>query len=196
MEYRSVVRLLAADGQPFQPRIERVLLQLLQRLRREFPSLQDEVTLAEVLEEAGRRICSREKRGGPLARLYGYAWVTIRSVATSRMRLNAVRLNQRTVSSEAASIVLSSAPSNRGTPDQIERSVLLRELLAKLSREERLICLWKTAGFSSQEIALHQQRTVVAVDTIFSRAKDKIRKALGMGDSAEGGEASRVSFRA
>ena len=45
-----------------------------------------------------------------------------------------------------------------------------------------MICLWKKAGFSSQEIALNQQRTVVAIDTIFSRAKQKIRKALGIED--------------
>ena len=49
-----------------------------------------------------------------------------------------------------------------------------------------MICLWKKVGFSSQEIALHQQRTVMAIDTIFSRAKQKIRKALSIEDVTDG----------
>ena len=55
-----------------------------------------------------------------------------------------------------------------------------------------MICLWKKAGFSSQEIALHQRRTVVAIDTIFSRAKQKIRKALGVDDVTDAQPVVRV----
>ena len=181
MEHLRTIGLLDSDGQPFQPRIERVLIQLFPRLRREFPALQDEVGLAEIMEEAGRRIRHREQRG-PLERLHGYAWVTIRSIATSRMRLGSSKLDQKTLDPEAGNARLLATPSSRGTVAEVEQAVLLRELLQTLSREERMICLWKKAGFSSQEIALHQRRTVVAVDTIFSRAKQKIRKALGIED--------------
>ena len=181
MEHLRTIGLLDSDGRPFHPRIERVLIQLFTRLRREFPALQDEVTLAEIMEEAGRRIRAREQRGGAVERLHGYAWVTIRSVATSRMRLGSTRLIQRTLEAEAAIARLQTTPSTVGTAEDIERKVLLRELLSKLSREERLICLWKQAGFSSQEIADHQGRSVESVDTMFSRAKQKIRIALGIG---------------
>lgn len=181
MEHLRTIALLDSDGQPFQPRIERVLIQMLPRLRREFPSLQDEVGLAEIMEEAGRRIRHREERG-PIDRLHGYAWVTIRNIARSRMRLGSSKLSQKTLDPEAGNARLLATPSSRGTVAEVEQAVLLRELLRTLSREERMICLWKKAGFSSQEIALHQQRTVVAIDTIFSRAKQKIRKALGIED--------------
>ena len=184
MEHLRTIGLLDSDGQPFDPRIERVLIQLLPRLRREFPSLQDEVGLAEIMEEAGRRIRHREQRG-PIERLHGYAWVTVRSVATSRMRLGSSKLHQKTLDSEAGNARLLATPSSRGTAIEIEQAVLLRELLQTLSREERMICLWKKAGFSSQEIALHQRRTVVAVDTIFSRAKQKIRTALEVDDATD-----------
>jgi DNA-directed RNA polymerase specialized sigma24 family protein len=183
MEHLRRIGLLDSDGQPFQPHIERVLLQLLPRLCREFPSLQDEVNLAEIMEEAGRRIRHREERG-PIERLHGYAWVTVRSIATSRMRLGSSKLNQKTLDSVAGNARLLATPSARGTAAEVEQGVLLRELLRTLSREERMICLWKKAGFSSQEIALHQGRTVVSIDTIFSRAKQKIRKALGLDDAA------------
>ncbi|MEK7993411.1 MAG: hypothetical protein AAB403_06355 [Planctomycetota bacterium] len=181
MEHLRSIGLLDSDGQPFDPRIERVLLRLLPRLRREFPALQDEVGLAEIMEEAGRRIRHREQRG-PIERLHGYAWVTVRSIAVSRMRQGPSKLNQKTLDSEAGHARLLATPTSRGTAADVEQAVLLRELLQTLSREERMICLWKKAGFSSQEIALHQQRTVVAIDTIFSRAKQKIRKALGIED--------------
>ena len=176
--------LLDSDGTPFPPRLERVLTQLAARLRREFPALHDEVTVTEVIEEAGRRISRREQRAGPVEKLHGYAWVVIRSVATSHLRLGSTRVMQKTLGSEASSARLAAAPCRTGTAEDIERQVLLRELLAKLSREERLICLWKQAGFSSQEIADHRQRSVVSVDTIFSRAKQKIRRVLGAPDRA------------
>lgn len=185
MEHLRTIGLLDSDGQPFHPRIERVLIQLLPRLRREFPSLQDEVGLAEIMEEAGRRIRHRERRG-PIERLHGYAWVTVRSIATSRMRLGSSKLHQKTLDSDAGNARLLATPTSRGTAADVEQAVLLRELLQTLSREERMICLWKKAGFSSQEIALHQRRTVVAIDTIFSRAKQKIRKALGLEDATDG----------
>jgi len=177
MEPLRTIALLDRDGQRFHPHLERVLLQLLPRLRREFPSLQDEVDLTDILEEAGRRIRQREERA-PIERLHGYAWVTVRSIARSRMRLGSAKLHQQTLDSEAGAAKLLGTPTPRGTPAAIEQAVLLKELLQTLSREERMICLWKKAGFSSQEIALHQRRTVVAVDTIFSRAKSKIRRAL------------------
>ena len=189
MEHLRTIGLLDSDGQPFHPRIERVLIQLLPRLRREFPSLQDEVGIAEVMEEAGRRIRHREERG-PIERLHGYAWVTVRSIAMSRMRLGSAKLDQKTLDSEAGSARLLAAATSRGTAAEVEQRILLGELLRTLSREERMICLWKKAGFSSQEIALHQHRTVVAIDTIFSRAKQKIRKAL-MTDELTDGQARR-----
>jgi DNA-directed RNA polymerase specialized sigma24 family protein len=101
------------------------------------------------------------------------------------MRLGSSKLHQKTLDSDAGNARLLATPTSRGTAAEVEQAVLLRELLQTLSREERMICLWKKAGFSSQEIALHQRRTVVAIDTIFSRAKQKIRKALGVDDVSE-----------
>lgn len=179
MEHLRRIGLLDRDGQPFDPRIEGVLIRLLPRLRREFPSLQDEVGLAEIMEEAGRRIRHREQRG-PIEQFHGYAWVTVRSIALSRMRLGATRLIQHSIESVAAEACLARTPSSVGTAEGVEREVLLRELLEKLSSAERRICLWKQAGFSSQEIADHQGRSVEAIDTMFSRAKEKLRKAVGL----------------
>jgi DNA-directed RNA polymerase specialized sigma24 family protein len=63
----------------------------------------------------------------------------------------------------------------------------LRRVLGKLSREERLVCIWKRAGFSTREIANHHHRSVGSIDKIFARARNKLRQLL----SKEEAEKSR-----
>lgn len=180
MEHMRALGLLDSNGNPLDDRIERVVIGLLPKLRRRFPMLQDEVALTEVLEEAGRRIASREQRGGPIERIHGYAWVTVRSIAASYLRRPSTKLIQHTVDGAASDVLLAHASSDYGSAEQIERTILLKEALATLSDEERMVCVWKQAGFSSQEIARFQGRTVAAVDTLFCRAKQKVREVLGV----------------
>lgn len=137
--------------------------------------------LVEVMEEAGRRIATRQERAGPIANLHGYAWVTIRSVATSFMRRGAVRLIQQTLEPDASEALLASATSARWTPQDIEQEVLLGEVMRKLTPEERLICVLKNAGFSSQHISQRLGRSPLAIDTSFSRAKARLRRLLAGG---------------
>ena len=180
LEYVARLGLLDANGEPFSSHIERVLRELAPRLLRQFPALNDEAVLADVLEEAGRRIAEHERRAGPIEKLHGYAWVAIRSVATSRMRRGSMRMERATLRSEDTHAVLSSMPSDVGTADEIERAVLLDEILARLSPEERAVCMWKKAGFSSKEMARALRSSPAAVDTLFHRVKDKIQLALGV----------------
>ena len=54
----------------------------------------------------------------------------------------------------------------------------LREVLGKLSKEERLVCIWKRAGFSSRDIAKINGQSVASVNRLFARARRKLRDAL------------------
>ena len=179
MEHMRTLGLLDSNGKPLAEPIQRVLTGLLPRLRRQYPGLRDDQVLTEVIEEAGRRIASREERGGPIEKLHAYAWVTVRSVATSYLRKPANQLIRDTVGSQASEIHISSMHASYGSIEEIERHILMREAMETLSEEERVVCMWKTAGFSAQEIAKSQGRSVGAVDTLFSRAKHKMRQALG-----------------
>ena len=107
------------------------------------------------------------------------------------MRRGSTRLIQKTLESETSQVVLASARAVNGSAEEIEKDILLREVLGKLSREERLVCVWKRAGFSSQEIAKHQKRSVAAVDTLFSRAKQKLRRLLGVLETGNCEQCSR-----
>ncbi len=179
MENMRTLGLLDSNGKPLAEPIQRALTGLLPKVRRQFPTLRDDLALAEVVEEAGRRIASREERGGPIEQLHAYAWVTLRSVATSHLRKPSTRLIRDTVGSKAGEIHLAGVQASLGSPEQIERDILMREVMETLSEAERVVCMWKTAGYSAQEIAKSQGRSVVAVDTLFSRAKQKLRQAFG-----------------
>jgi RNA polymerase sigma factor (sigma-70 family) len=184
--------LLDESGNPLAARIEGVLNDLAPRLCRQFPLLtKDEVVLVDILEEAGRRLLDRERRSGPIEKLHGYAWVTVRSVAAARMRRGPMRLERATLEADDDGTVLSSLASEVGSEEAIERGILLKQVLASLSAEERVLCMWKRAGLSSREIAGRLGTSPHAADMLFYRIKEKIRAALGAVKSRPPPDATR-----
>lgn len=180
MEYPPKFRILDEAGQPLSPHIEQALLALVPKFQRQFPSFRDELSLVEVLEEAGRKIDRREKRSGNIERLHAYAWVALRSVANSRLRRGDGRLAQRTLPSEEGEAALDSTPARAGGADEIERRILLQQVLDTLTPEERRVCIWRKAGFSNKEIADRRGGTPHAVDMVLLRVKQKVRRLLGV----------------
>jgi RNA polymerase sigma factor (sigma-70 family) len=169
------------SGRPLAAHIQRVLRDLAPRLQRRFPTLKDPAVVADVLEEAGRRISDHEVRSGSIEKLHGYAWVTVRSVAMSRLRGSAMRVVRSSLESEASQSALSRVASETGSAEQIERAILFDEILARLTPDERMVCIWKKAGFSSKEIADRLGHSVGAVDTLFHRIKTKVQRMLQVG---------------
>lgn len=170
------ITLVDERGAPLDPRVARVLTQMRGRLRRQFPACRDEQMTVDVLEEAGRRLLRRERQVGLIANLHGYAWVTVRSVMMSRLRRRDMRLMERTVSSRHGEALLASRRATRHTAADLERRVLLGQVLAVLSRDERRVCAMKAAGYSTGEIARQLGRSAASVDTFYSRAKAKARR--------------------
>lgn len=82
---------------------------------------------------------------------------------------------------------IAALPATTASADRIERHILFAEVLAVLSEEEQKVCVWKNMGFSSREIARHRGNSTEAVDTMFFRAKRKVRQALGLGSDPRGG---------
>lgn len=173
MARANTIVLISPDGTPLDRRLARVLLGMRRRLCREFPIGEDEVVIVEILEEAGRRLMARERRGGPITNLYGFAWVTLRNVASSRLARARSKVCLAEVTEPA---LLAQLQARDGAPDRIERRILLLEVLSRLAPHERQICVWKYAGVSTAAIARRQGRQVSAVDAIYSRAKRKLRE--------------------
>ena len=167
--------LINSDGTPLDARIAQVLRGLLARLRREFPALEDDVVVTEVLEEAGRRIVRQETKAGPVEHLHGFAWVTVRNVARARVKIGREQVAHMEARGDVFVLPL---VAQEGSPEQIERDLLLKQALERLSEEERQVFLFKQLGYSSEEIARTQQRSPGAVDTMFCRTKQKLRDML------------------
>jgi RNA polymerase sigma factor (sigma-70 family) len=165
-------------GHPFSARIQEALREIRPRLQNRFPALADELRTTDVLEEAGRRITDRETHVGPVENIDAYAWVTAVNIARSAMRRSSMRLARATLRSEESHAVINTLRSTCGTAEQIETEILLQEVMAQLTAEERLLCVRKQLGFSSREIAREQGTSVARVDTLFYRIKRKIRTAL------------------
>ena len=188
MEHLQSPRLLDERGNPLSARVDAALRSLIPKFRRHFPSVQDELEVTEILEKAGHRIAERERRSGPIEKLHAYAWVTLRSVVMSWMRRGSQRLSQHTVDSDASADVLSATPAQSGTPEEIEQLIILREAMNHLSQAEWIVCNLKMIGYSSEEIAKRRGSSTAAVNMVFSRAKQKLRRVLGVQETGAAGE--------
>jgi hypothetical protein len=147
------VLLLDEFGQPLSTRLQGVLLPLAARLQRQFPALNDDCTLTEVLEESGRRIAAREERKGPLDNVHAYAWVVVRRIAALRLRHDQWAVASATLTNTDSEMALHRMAAGFATSEQIYNDILCKELLAHLNPMEQRIAKGKSAGHSDDEIA-------------------------------------------
>ena len=174
MEPSRPLILVDHRGQPLSPHLAQVLIGLVPRFRRTFHCLSDDYELVDVLEDAARKIECRERRSGPVERLHAYAWVTVRSVAMSRLRRNGYRLLSASVRSLESEAILAYTSSRDGAAHEIERRILARQLLSAMRPAERAACIAKAQGFSSQEIADRLGTSVTTVDKMVSRVRHRL----------------------
>lgn len=180
-------------GQPLTGRVAVVLERLAPTFARQFAEFRDEAVLSDALERAAQRIRRREVRGGVI-NLEAYAWVTLVSIANSLRRRGQARLARRTTS-ESSDAALNLATAVTGSPEQIERSILIRELLAHLTPRERVVYEWRLEGLTSQEIAKRRGCTAGAVDVLVTRAHQRLRLLLNPVNSAVSCRQQSVTVR-
>ena len=174
--------LIDGDGQPFDGRITKVLHQIAPRLRREFPALEDDVAVTEVLEEAGRRIVQCEVEAWTAR---AAVWLRVGDDPERRAHASDEpgSLRPRVSRREAKSSSCGSSR-RRARPSRSSGICLLKELLSNLSEEEQEVILFKKLGLSTAEIAERQQRSPGAVDVLFFRIKQKFRDLLAPNDAS------------
>lgn len=173
-------RLVDGRGHPFASHIEEMLARLLPQFLRRYPMLRDDLVCDEVLNEAARKVAAREARKGPLEKLQGYVQVTVRSLVYTRERRGAARIARQTLGAGQSDAVFATLEASEGSAERIEQDVLVREVMAQLTEDERFVFARKAWGYSSVEIAEGLGTTAAAVDTLFTRAKDKARAGLGI----------------
>lgn len=154
--------------------VQRILRAMVPRFRRQFPVFRDQAHVADALDQAAKRIARKQRRVGALANLHGYAWVALRRVAASWLRTGPGKLEQRLQQTRSHQVV-ERLTARFGTVEEIECRVLARELLSRLTGEERRVCWLRNAGFSSGEIAQRCGMSTRAIDTLLSRARSRLR---------------------
>lgn len=177
MEQLPTPHLLDEQGQPLSPRIDDALRRLFRKFRKKYPFIRDETEVVEIFEKAGSNIALREAQQGPITKLHGFAWVTLKNVTVSWLRRGSVRVRLASIGGEDSSALLSITPAQEGTPEQIEKAIKLRETREALKEDEWLVCHLKLQGYSAREVGQQRGSSSAAANMVFSRAIRKLRRA-------------------
>jgi RNA polymerase sigma factor (sigma-70 family) len=169
---------LDSEGSPLEPRIQSVLRDLRRRFLKRLPQLDDDVFITEVFEEAGRRVLAHEIDHGRVDNLEAFAWTTVLNVARSRLARSSMRVVRSTLDSAASGPVLDQLHARNGSREEIEADILVQQVLAQLSPEERDLCYWKAWGHSTREIARACGKSEGHVNTLVYRMRLKVRDLL------------------
>ncbi len=176
MERLRRLGLLDENGQPFDDRVQEIFERLVYKFRRHFPRVRDEVDAQRIFEKAARKLIERERQSGhEFENPYGYAWSTLWTVAISEARGGSIESHRIRAESSSAFDVVASLPSPDGTPELLDRQVLLNEFRARLTEEEELVFSGKLAGYSSRQIAEWRGCSPEAIDNMFSRIRKRLR---------------------
>lgn len=176
MERLRKLGLLDESGQPLDDRVQEIFERLVYKFRRTFPRVRDEVDAQKIFEKAAHKLIERERASGhEFENPYGYAWSTLWTVAISEARGGSIESHRIRAESSSAFDLVASLPSPDGTPEQLDRQVLLNEFRARLTEEEELVFSGKLAGYSSRQIAEWRGCSPEAIDNMFSRIRKKLR---------------------
>jgi len=175
MEQLQKLELLDQDGKPMDRRIVATLRRLVSKFRRQFPTIRDEVEVQELFEHVGRGMAKREREIGTLEKPSGYAWSALQRVAISKLRGTSIEFHRRRVETQSGPELVSRLRTLDGTPEQIERNILLQEFRRQLTPDEELVYANKLAGYTSEEIGRLRGSSAAAVDVVVTRLRQKLR---------------------
>ena len=176
MERLRKLGLLDENGQPFENRVQEIFEPLVYKFRVNFPRVRDEVDVQKIFEKSAHKLVERERDAGhELESPHGYAWATLRTVAISEARSSSIEGHRIRAESSTTFDLVASLPSPDGTPEQLDRQVLLNEFRARLTHEEELVFSGKMGGYSSRQIAKWRGCSPEAIDNMFSRIRKKLR---------------------
>jgi DNA-directed RNA polymerase specialized sigma24 family protein len=100
------------------------------------------------------------------------------NVARSRLGRSSMRIIGATLDHEASDAVLRTLHARDGSREQIENDILVQQILAKMTPEERDLYFRKSWGHSVRDIARACGKSEGHVNTLVYRMRLKIRDLL------------------
>jgi DNA-directed RNA polymerase specialized sigma24 family protein len=150
-------------------RIVATLAKLEPRLRQAYPELRGQA-ISRALRRARRRLVRRHSDVPNAVALAETGWALLRRMAAVTARNAGTRHPQYTCELQASS-------DRKTTPRDVEAARAHRAL-QHLSHFEQMVCVWKNAGFTTEEIADFNGCRDAAVDRVFRRARHKLQAAV------------------
>ena len=181
MEQRRRLALLDEDGKPVNDHIEATLCKLVPKFRNQFPTIQEDVA-DELVGEAARKMAKHERECGLLGKPFGFAWTVLKNLGISTLRGSSIELHRIRAETREGPDLVSRLRALDHSADQIELDIFLDEAMKHLTIPERLVYIRKRAGHTSEEIAKERGSSVGAVDVMFTRIKQKIRRLAGISE--------------
>ncbi len=181
MEQLRKLELLDEHGRPVDERTLGVLEKLQGKFRRHFRRIQDESVITTIFEKAAAMMARRERASGPLERPYGYAWRALQSIAISNLRGTSIELRRRQAQTHDGRDIVRRLEAMDGTPQQIERDILMKELMAQMTPDEVFVFAHKMAGHTSAAIAAKLGCAPSTVDVTIWRIRQKLRAFVKQG---------------
>ncbi len=176
MESGSRIFLESGDGREIDARLQAAARRLEGRAcawRKQ--ELNDESMALHLLEEAAW--ATSERNGGePIKNPEAYIWESFRHSAN-----RAIEIRERIVNVE--SVDLERRPAEWGSPEEIEKAILIQQLLHLMEPRLRRIWINLLVGRSHEEIAEAEGITVAALETRLSRRmKEFVKRLSSKGD--------------
>ena len=162
MEPGSRIFLEFGDGREIDARLQAAARRLENRALawRRF-ELNDESLALHLLEQAVRTTAARDKQK-PIQNPEAYIWESFRHSAN-----RAIKVRERIIGVEDRD--LEQRPAEWGSPAEIEKAILIRQLLDQMEPRLRRIWINRLVGRSHEEIAEAEGITVTALETHLSR---------------------------
>lgn len=171
------LNLVDEKGQPLGERIRIAITGLEPGFRCKFPSIRDEAVIANLFEDAARRVAAHEERSGPIESLPAFARKVLENAAYSHLRAPDHQVNGHAANGARHFEHLISPVE---TAEQIETMLDTWSTLQKTSGPRTVrIMARRWAGFKSSEIAAVEGLTPGNVDKIISRARAELLRFRG-----------------
>lgn len=177
--------LVDASGNPLDERFQRVARRLERHFFNALPEVGDEAVVCNCVEQTALKVHAHEQKYGRVQDLSSYFLRVYSNVVSSLLR-GRYHTKYESVAPDQK-LEIQAGPSRAGSPEAIERQILIDEILRNLDEKKRMMLLLDGIGYSARDIAKRCKTSEGNVYTTLHRAREEARKLLQKSGLADTG---------
>lgn len=168
--------LVDAAGNPLEERFQRVARKLERHFFNAFPEIGDEAVVCNCVEQTALKVHAHEQTYGRVQDLASYFLRVYSNVVSTLLRGRYHTKYESAVPDQELEIC--AGPSRTGSPEAIERQILIDQTLRGLDKNKRMMLLLDGLGYSAKDIARRCGTNEGNVYTTLHRAREEARKLM------------------